>query len=90
MTRIKVKSLGGPPAWRTGRHGPDHTCRISAGMANNLCAGHLPQLGDERIVSHAMPVTTRLVLQNISGTYWLHCPNLPIKAWGEHFNVEVE
>ena len=85
-----VKTL---PDTATGCHwywGEDYMVRISEAGAKKLC--DLPKMGYGAVLQHkrcSLGFRLELVVQNISGSFWLACSSTPTARWPEVFGVEI-
>ena len=93
MIIIKCTSLRDSDS-ATGCHwywGEDYMIRISKAEAKKLC--DLPKMGYETVLQHkrcSRGFRLTLVVQNISGGFWLACSSTPTTMWLEVFGVQLE
>lgn len=89
----KVKQTALPPAGAHWSYGLDYMRGISKADAAALCGMYtLPTMGHETTVALApdgFGGFFRLMVQNISGTYFAACSNVRVGDWPEVFKVQV-
>lgn len=90
---IKVKSIGAPTPGAHWSMGADYMQRIAPKDARALCGMYpLPKMGYETVCALAKGphgFFNRLLVQNISGAYFLACTSEPTANWPEVFRVEI-
>jgi hypothetical protein len=90
---LKVKSIGKPTPGAHWSYGVDHMTEISKANAAKLCGMHpLPKMGYEMVCAfkkHEFGGFDRLMVQNISGMYFLACTSVQSWQWAETFGIEV-
>lgn len=93
---IKVKNKGAPIPGAHWSMGPDCMVKISKADAANLCGMYpLPRMGCEMVCAirpdpKFPSFNSRLMVQNISGDFYLCSPNANIPQWPGMFGVEVQ
>lgn len=90
---IKIKSIGSAEGAGFQSMGNDRMCEVSSLTARKLCGMYpMPAMGYEIVVGvkrdHSFWL--RLVVQNISGKYFLCSANVLIEHWGTVFGIEVQ
>jgi len=92
---IQVKALepgntGIPGNWYMGAN---HMVKIGPKSARGLCGMYpVPRVGYECTVAFKkdnLGFSQRLIVQNVSGEFWLACSNVAKSAWGETFGVSA-
>lgn len=92
---IKIKTIG--PGSDAGQHsmGDKYMVRIGDKSARALCGMYpMPNMGHEIIVAIAPDkqfpsFKNRLLVQNISGQYFLASNSVEVTAWPDVFKIEV-
>lgn len=90
---IKIKSIGSADGAGFQSMGNDRMCEVSQRTARKLCGMYpMPAMGYETVVAvkHDHLIWLRLVVQNVSGKYFLCSANVLINQWGTVFGVEVQ
>lgn len=93
MSITRIKQTGLPPADAHWSYGPAWMRRVSRKTAAALCGTYpLPQMGSETIVAVAPDGwggRNRLVIQNVSGDFYVASADAPVDQWATVFRVEV-
>jgi len=76
---------------RSENFGPNHQGIISVKSARALCGMYpLPKIGYETVCAmHACGPGARLYVANISGTFVVRSPSVPVDAWPQVFGVTL-
>lgn len=93
MSITRIQQTGLPPTDAHWSYGPAWMRRVSRKTAIALCGGYpLPQMGTESIVALApdgFGGRTRLVVQNVSGDFYVASADTAVDQWPTVFRVEV-
>ena len=89
----KIKSIGAPTYGAHWSMGPRFMQQISKSNAARLCGMYpLPKMGCEvgcAFVKNVVGGFDRLMVQNISGSFFVACGSVSIDYWPDTFHVEI-
>lgn len=96
MIRIKTTNPGFDPSGAHWYMGAEHMQSISRKTASALCGMYpLPAMGCEIVAAIALDKTFpsvrhRLMVQNVSGSFWVASSSVRVDQWPDVFKVEVK